>query len=268
MTGQSVRDRAGLTLTVLGATAPYPGPGQATPGYLVEGFGARVLLDCGSGVVSRLSAYCDPADLDAVVLSHLHFDHCSDVLVLRYALDLAVRAGRLDGPVPLWCPSEPAEVFSLMSYKEALAARPLEPGLTVSAGGMAITFVPVRHSVETYGVAFGPAGAGSARAAPPAPILFYTADTALFDNLPLLAGAPRILLVEASLSEREAARAPVTGHLTAGEAARLGAETGAEHVVLTHYPPGRTASELIAEARRSAACPVTVAVEGLTLTWP
>ena len=43
--------------------------GASCSGYLVEDEGARVLLDCGSGVLGKLRAVVDYADVDAVVVS-------------------------------------------------------------------------------------------------------------------------------------------------------------------------------------------------------
>ncbi|MFD2371386.1 hypothetical protein ACFSO0_15785 [Brevibacillus sp. GCM10020057] len=42
-----------MRITVPGCQSPYPGPGGATPGYLVETDKVRLLLDCGSGRAGR-----------------------------------------------------------------------------------------------------------------------------------------------------------------------------------------------------------------------
>ena len=91
-----------MKLTVLGTSGPFPRPGSACSGYLLESDNARILLDCGSGVISRLLQICDVSALDAVVLTHLHFDHCSDIGVLRYALEasLAKPCVRILSPDP------------------------------------------------------------------------------------------------------------------------------------------------------------------------
>lgn len=257
------RNRAGLTVTVLGATAPYPGPGTAGPGYLVEGFGSRVLLDCGPGVLARLLTRCDYPEIDAVILSHLHFDHCSDVFVLRYAIDSAQRAGRLVGPIPVYCPGEPKDVAALIPYKEALAAVPIEPDRPIEIAGFAATFLPVKHPVEAYGVILRPS-----RAPAVGSLFFYTGDTEWMDELPGKVGNCEILIAEASLSARQALLAPSVGHMTIGQAARLGGMTNAKTIILTHHAPGRSEEEVISEAGRALARPILVATEGLQVEWP
>lgn len=262
-TSSQRRDRAALTVTVLGATAPYPGPGTAGPGYLVEGFGSRVLLDCGSGVLSRLVDYCDYPELDAVVLSHLHFDHCSDTFVLRYALDAAVRSGRLLEPIPVWCPAEPRDVAAFMTYKEAMVAVPIEPNRPTEVAGLTATFLPVRHPVEAYGVILRPSKAPAVGS-----LFFYTGDTEWMDELPKQVGNCEILIAEAALAAKQAILAPTVGHMTIGEAARLGGMTNAKTIIVTHHPPGRREDDVILEAKRALARPIIFASEGLQVQWP
>jgi ribonuclease BN (tRNA processing enzyme) len=84
-----------MQLTVLGCRAGMPADGQPSSGYLVEA-GSTVLLDCGPGITTALSAVADPEDLDAVLISHLHSDHCYDLLPLGKAL-LQARARRVGG---------------------------------------------------------------------------------------------------------------------------------------------------------------------------
>jgi ribonuclease BN (tRNA processing enzyme) len=72
-----------MRLTVLGRSPASPNPGEACAGYLVEGGGARLLVDIGPGVVSQLVRRHHPDELDAVVVSHMHADHVLDLVTLR-----------------------------------------------------------------------------------------------------------------------------------------------------------------------------------------
>ena len=65
---------------MLGKSPAWQDAGGACSGYLVEDEGIRVLLDCGSGVLGKLRAVVDYADVDAVVVSHLHADHILDLV--------------------------------------------------------------------------------------------------------------------------------------------------------------------------------------------
>ena len=64
-----------MILRVLGRCGPYPRPGEACSGYLLSHEGVHLILDMGSGTVSRLRMIYPDLEPDAIVLSHLHFDH-------------------------------------------------------------------------------------------------------------------------------------------------------------------------------------------------
>jgi ribonuclease Z len=68
------------TVTLLGTGSPLPTPGQAGPATLVRAGRATLLVDCGRGVVMRLAAAgVLPVGLSAVLLTHLHSDHITDL---------------------------------------------------------------------------------------------------------------------------------------------------------------------------------------------
>ena len=71
-----------MKITVLGCSGSVPGPGLPTSGYLVEADGFRIVADLGAGTFGKLQTHCSPFDLDAVLLSHLHLDHCADFAAL------------------------------------------------------------------------------------------------------------------------------------------------------------------------------------------
>ena len=79
--------------------------------HLIECSGLRVLLDCGLFQGHRIESRaknerleCHPADLDAVILSHAHIDHCGNLPSLY-------RAG-FRGPI--YCTEATADVASFM----------------------------------------------------------------------------------------------------------------------------------------------------------
>ena len=75
-----------MKLTVLGNNGPFPAAGGACSGYFVQHEDTRIQLDLGAGTLAALTKLTDPAALTALVFSHWHFDHCSDVLPLLYRL--------------------------------------------------------------------------------------------------------------------------------------------------------------------------------------
>jgi len=101
-----------MKLTILGNNGPYPAPGGACSGYLLESDSGetRLLIDCGTGVLANLLAVCPPKALSAVILSHLHYDHMSDMLPMQYALQFSSRVKSL----PVFAPEAPGIVRALM----------------------------------------------------------------------------------------------------------------------------------------------------------
>ncbi|GAA3061414.1 hypothetical protein GCM10020000_50780 [Streptomyces olivoverticillatus] len=76
-----------MKLTVIGCSGSFPSTESACSSYLVEADGYRLLLDMGNGALGELQRHIGLYDLDAVLLSHLHPDHCIDMcgyFVARY----------------------------------------------------------------------------------------------------------------------------------------------------------------------------------------
>ncbi|MCW2757653.1 MAG: fold metallo-hydrolase [Nocardioidaceae bacterium] len=72
-----------VELTVVGSSGSYPGPDSPASCYLLvaeqDGRTWRVVLDLGNGALGALQRHVDPLLIDAVLLSHLHADHCLDL---------------------------------------------------------------------------------------------------------------------------------------------------------------------------------------------
>ena len=68
-----------MRLTVLGGCGGWPAAGLACSGYLVEHDGFRLLIDPGYATLPRLLTVADATEVDAVLVSHGHPDHCADL---------------------------------------------------------------------------------------------------------------------------------------------------------------------------------------------
>jgi len=91
-----------MRVTLLGTGSPIPDPDRAGPSTLVTGGDARILFDCGRGVVTRLAgAGALPLMLSGVVLTHLHSDHVTDlndVITTHWVMSPVPRPLRVVGP--------------------------------------------------------------------------------------------------------------------------------------------------------------------------
>lgn len=79
-----------LTVLATGRSAPIHHTSYGAAGYLLETDEAKILIDCGDGIVDRLYAHGHkPSDIDLVFISHFHADHFSPMLFIQ---DLFVQA--------------------------------------------------------------------------------------------------------------------------------------------------------------------------------
>ena len=99
-----------MKLTILGASGGFPAAGGATSGYLLEYGGRHVLIDCGSGVLANLFRFIRLDQLDAIFITHLHYDHISDMQVMKYAINLTRAYGTDLGAIPVMAPATPEAI--------------------------------------------------------------------------------------------------------------------------------------------------------------
>src|SRR5215217_808573 len=115
-----------MRLTVVGGCGAWPAAGQACSGYLVEHDGFRLLIDPGYAIVPRLLERIDATDVDAVLVSHGHPDHCADLhpllraRVLREepapALPVHTLPGAVDRILDLGGPGTLQDAFTLVEF--------------------------------------------------------------------------------------------------------------------------------------------------------
>lgn len=219
-----------MKLTVLGNNGPYPEQNGACSSYLLESDSGntRILIDCGTGSLANLRGICTPDKLDAVILSHLHYDHMSDILPMQYALQFAPQRE----PLPVYAPKTPVQVRALLDAP-CYAVKDIED---MTIGEIRITFFAARHPVETFAV----------RAEGDGSVFVFTGDTNETAGLADFCGNADLLLADAGLSEENwHDKAP---HLSAARCGKLASEAGARRLLLTHFNPKYTIPSLVSEA--------------------
>ena len=98
-----------MELTVLGKYGPYgKAKTGAASGYLVTDRDEKIVLDMGSGTLSRLMGVTDIKTVKHIFVSHLHFDHTSDLLPFRYLLE------ELNHTVNIYTRKEESEWYKIL----------------------------------------------------------------------------------------------------------------------------------------------------------
>lgn len=235
-----------LSLTVLGCDGSYPGPGGASSGYLVQHDGVSVWLDAGSGTLANLQRSLPIEDLDAVVVTHEHVDHWSDLEHLAVAARYVVRRP----PVPLYCEADLVSSMRIGSASGVLSWSRIGPASKLAIGAMTFTFSRTDHPVSTLAVRVDAGGRS----------LGYSADSGPGWGLAQLGPGLNLALCEATFL---AERGDTLGHhMSAEQAGAAAREAGADRLVITHLWPrtDRRAAQL--EAAAAFGAPVEVASVG------
>ncbi len=237
-------DPSSLTVTVLGCSGTYAGPGNACSGYLVRGGGTSVLLDAGPGVLSSLQAHIAPTELDAVVVSHSHPDHWGDVPILRNALRYVLG----HSGVPLYSTADALGVVEGVfddGLGDAFRPEVITDCSEFAVGGLRIRCSRTAHPPETLGLRVDFDGRSVA----------YSADTGPAWSLAELGARIDLGICEATWLQSQGYEADGL-HMTAEQAGRLAKESGVADLLVTHVPPIGSVELAVAEASDAYGAPV------------
>ncbi|MGH9016886.1 MAG: MBL fold metallo-hydrolase [Acidimicrobiales bacterium] len=237
-----------LTLTVLGCDGSHAGAGGAASGYLVRSWstGTTLWMDAGPGTFANLQRFCDPVSLDAIVLSHEHGDHWSDVA--GFVSAAAHTLGWHRDPVPvLAAPGIEARLGK--GAEGILAWRTVGDGEEADIDGMRMRFSRTDHGPVTLAVRLEGDGA----------TLGYSADSGPEWSLAALGTGLDLVLCEATYTvEYEG----TVQHMSARQAAANARGARTRRLVLTHRWPTIAAADVQEEAVAAFGGPVEQAAVG------
>lgn len=258
-----------MRLTVIGCAGSFPGPNAAASCYMVStiddlGKTWRLIIDMGNGALGTLQTHMDLEDIDAILISHLHPDHCIDLSGLHVAVKWNPNGwGR--GPIPLYGPSD------IHQYLVNTHGLPLEPGMhtefefhewsnhsEVQIGPFTVTPHTVVHPVkEPYALRI------ECETSEGRTILTYSGDTDLCSGLVEAARDADLFLCEAAYQEgRDDALRGI--HLTGRRAGIAAQKAGVRNLLLTHLPIWNDPGVVFAEAREVFTGPISLAEASAT----
>ncbi|GGW90535.1 ribonuclease Z [Streptomyces noursei] len=258
-------------LVVLGTASQVPTRHRNHNGYLLRWDGQGLLFDPGEGTQRQmLRAGVAAHDINRICITHFHGDHSLGLagVIQRINLD------RVPHPVTAHYPASGERFFERLRYATAyretvrIAQRPVSAdGELDRAKGYVLTARKLSHPVESYGyrltepdgrrmlpgklAAHGIAGPDVGRLqragelngvtldevseARPGQSFAFVMDTRLCDGVHALAAGVDMLVIESTFLDEDVQLAEEHGHLTAGQAARVAADAGVRHLVLTHF---------------------------------
>jgi ribonuclease BN (tRNA processing enzyme) len=241
-----------VALTVLGCSGTHCGRGQVCSSYLVEHDGYRLVLDLGNGSLANLQQRIDVAELDAVLLSHLHPDHFADIYGLYYALrfhpsgeqsvELRAPAGAREFILQL-LPPDSAETFD-----RVFRFKPVAAGQGEELGPFAARLFAANHPVEALATRLEVAGR----------TLAYSGDSGATPQLVECARDADVFLADSTWLESDGPH-PEGVHMTGAQAGAHAAEAGAGQLVVTHVYPTVDPVAVAAEAATTYDGPIHIA---------
>ena len=246
-----------LAVTLLGTGSPIPDPVRGGPATLVQAGGATFLVDCGRGVLQRMAAAgVGVPQLTAVLLTHLHSDHITDlndVMTTRWVMTFQ------PSPLPVIGPGRTGEVVAgiraslqpdveyRLAHHEDLTWEPDMPvtevvdGVVFDEGGVRVLAAPTDHRPVEPTVGFRIEHDGRA--------VVLAGDTVPCAGLDALcAGADA--LVHTVIRDDLVRQVPfqrlldiLDYHSSVADAARTAQRAGIGTLVLTHYVPALVPGE-------------------------
>lgn len=240
-----------MDVILLGTGSPIPSPGRAGPATLVRTRDTILLVDCGRGVAMRLArAGVAPPSISAVLLTHMHSDHITDlndIITTHWVMSAAPAKLRIFGPKGATALVEATlamlafDVNYRIDHHDDLTEGPdvetteLAPGDTFTVGACRISAHRTDHSpvFPTLGYRIACGGAVAALAGD-------TVPCAELDEM--CAGAD--VYVQTVIREDLIRRMPMKRlqdvldyHSTVEQAAQTAARAGVKTLMLTHYVP-------------------------------
>ncbi|MDX2480810.1 MAG: MBL fold metallo-hydrolase [Desulfuromusa sp.] len=225
--------RNSVSLCCVGTGDAFGSGGRLNSCFHLQSTAGQMLIDCGcSSLIGMQRCGVIPAEIDTVVISHLHGDHFGGIPYLllegKYASQ-RTRPLTLIGPAGLQQRVEAAAeaLYPGMVDKKSsfpMTYRLLDPKKPLQINSLQVECFRVKHgsSKHVYGLRIGVAGK----------IISYTGDTEWTDNLIPLAQGSDLLIAECFAYDQ-----PVPSHLDYLTLLQKRKLLGCRRLMLTHMGP-------------------------------
>jgi ribonuclease BN (tRNA processing enzyme) len=221
-----------VKVTFVGSGDAFGAGGRFNTCFMVDAPGVRFVIDFGAtSLVALAKMGIDHNSIDAIVLTHIHADHCAGIpFMLMDAMLGAKRKTPLIIAGPRDTTARMAEVSEVLfpgmhvmqpkfalEYIEMDVMRPARVGKHI-----VVTPYPALHTGETNPTSVRCEVAGK--------VVSYTGDSAWTKHMPALGRDADLLISECYFYEK-----PIRFHLNYPDVKQHWDEFGAKRIVLTHF---------------------------------
>ncbi len=266
---------ANRELVVLGTASQAPTRSRNQNGYLLLWDGEGILFDPGEGTQRQMVfAAVTATQITRICITHFHGDHCLGLPGVLQRMSLDRVPHMVDACYPAEGQEVFTRLRHAALFRDVVNLRELpvaSGGRVIEAPSFRVEAQQLSHSVPAVGyrlveadgrrilphklIAWGITGPDVGRlqregsltvgdrrvtleqVSEPRPgqRFAFIMDTRLCDAVFALADQADMVVCESTFADTEAALAREYGHLTAGQAGRIAAESGARLLVLTHF---------------------------------
>jgi ribonuclease BN (tRNA processing enzyme) len=243
-----------VSVRFVGSGDSFGSGGRFQTCILVDGPQSRFAIDFGtSSLIALAQQGIEHNSIDAIVLTHLHGDHCGGVPFLLVDAMLSAKRTRplvIAGPLDLERRMDEIReaLFPgsrVMAPKFPLTWIAMTPGQPYHVLDLVVTPQRARHTAETNPTALRVEVGGK--------VVAYTGDTEWTDDVAKVASGADLFIAESYYYEK-----PVKWHLNYPAIAARRGTLGAKRVILTHM-----SREMLAQADK---VPEECAHDGLVVT--
>lgn len=239
-----------MKVTVVGYWGAYPEKNEAATGYLLQSGKHNILIDCGSGVLSKVQNYIPLTEIDTVILSHYHGDHFGDISCLQYQVGYTRSLGKRSATLDIYGHNLSSE-FNKLTYGGGTIGKKIDERTVLRFGDLSVSFKWGNHPVPCLAMRFEENGK----------VLAYSGDTEWSDKIVEIAENADVFICECNLFNEQFGKAK--GHLTAGEVGKIAKMANVKKLVLTHFPHYGDLDNLVKEAGEEFSGEIVKAESGL-----
>src|SRR5690606_31669318 len=100
--------------------------------------------------VSSIQKVADLGSINAVLISHYHYDHCCDIGPLQYARQIKTLLGEINTSLPIYAPE--GEFFNLLKWEDYTYGVSYNESSVLNIGPFLIIFIKDIYSFFIYSV--------------------------------------------------------------------------------------------------------------------